>query len=881
MPSSKRKKKPERRFHIKKLYVSRLIQPASPFSGYWTTVTKGNNRTYGQGQYIQADIDSFIYIDTSDSCRVIIRTFAGTNLQPRIPTVLDVKPSRYNEYHQISPTTLVGKYNMLGQSGKDFEQFPSSFALSLQSDGSIIATTYSNPLACIQVNATKLIKVPEPVFRPYSEADVNISGDINDPVFLLKYIFDQLLHMSNPQGTDFRRAYAILDQLLTQEFIFTTPIKSILKSHNSPTTTIYTESFSYVTPGSTVVLSGFTGPDEILNGEYINGVSYLQYAAVPFPSASHVHKSTFPFSFLLRKDTSAMDITSLGTVTVRHKVRSNTEYPAFVAAVHAMFYLIWEVAMHNGYTVYYPPGSYFLYDTWEALQTDRGKDIASATTSLTRLSTCRPSGFYNLPAFSDQVEWAGNYLINDPFGINPLDDKYFYDIDLFNYLQLDTVRNLYWKMSGEPSGPWREVQANVQKNFHYKSNGRTFTGITAAFFPMSTLNADPSIYTLFGGSLNYPSPHDIVRDKNRLYFGRIASGIGYIRLRDFPAADPFNLVTSGFFCPFEDSPKPCREALSRVLSAMMYYLVTELSSRTIIIDIRGNGGGSPDLAVAISEFFGDTRPGVTSHAALKDDGTAPYEKLQEGYITFNDTFAFTQKQYATLYAGYNQVRYPGSVFTNGTVIILDDFMSVSSGEIFPNLFLGKDLNKQLGSDTIVKFAGDIDGRIKGFAAWSNPMPVSQKSSYIKDASGQPVSPIEVGYDAGWGFFPWSMGDYYLNDQREYTAIDIGPLVNTWDATVWRDLGYIGAGGQNPDDQLTWTDTWLQIVLDYCNASRDGRDSDRIYEEYTELLRLRHLPARRDFMMRLHNPNNNLRGLPDSFSIIHERNLELLRQGEIV
>ncbi len=896
-------------------------KPTNPFHGWWSTITKGDNFSYDPTltQYEQDDIDAYIFIDTTKT-PISITTTAGTNLQPRQPTNLDVFPTdpAFLTYDQVDATTLIGRYNQLALTGTDFNQYPDSFALKLQPDGkTIIATNDENPFSYWQVLATKLVKVGEPKLRPFGESDVNFKGDVNDPVFLVKYFFDQLLHMSNsanaqyicnpslvpppacnnvPQACNsplsqpvdcdfvgFREAYDVLEQLLDEGLTFTTHITKIRPTNNAfgqLVTDIYTDTFSFATPGATVTIAGFTGAYAALNGTYTNGVSYLQFGGVPNPSSLHVDYAqnaqgqqiagTYPFHFLLSKDTSnpitfprvtsganvGLGIFSTvpdgATVTVTHRVHPAMEYPEFEAAVFALFYKIWQSSLHNTFTGFSPSGTVFLFDTWNDLQAAVKAGTALTNVIRTRTSSPRPSTFYHNAALNTQTAQAITYLLNDPFGVRPnaagvWPAIYNYDIVLNNYLE--NAANLYWALDGAPSGPWIDVQENVQANFGYKPNlnpsitgGKSFVGAVAPYFPESVV-LDPAHYTLLGGSLALPQPplNTIRANKNEMYFGRIkksltgGKNIGYIRLRDFAEIDPSDLMTTGFFDPTNGtSPKPNREALSQVLSAMMKYLVTDLQSEAIIIDIRANQGGLSEVAQSIAEFFGDTRPGVVTHAAYKDDGVRVIDELQDTtkYSSANNVLEITRKQYEIVQAGYNNIQYPGSVFQGGKVIILDDVNAGSTGDTFPQFFLGANLDKNIGANTIVKFIGDIDGRDKDFDSALNPMPVSQNSSFLTDPSGNPVSPINVRYGGGWAFDPTNIGgtNYFTNQQTPVTAIDAAPLQGTaggnplpndWPQTVWPDLGFITPYPypQLPTEptpvsgtQSSWNDVWLRQAI---------------------------------------------------------------------
>lgn len=816
----------------------------NPFSGWWMTITKGSGNGYILDN-APSDADSYIFIDTTHAPIIIATTF-GTILHP-FETPASFKENHTNRFRQIDEWTLISEENQYGFSGEDYKKYPASFAtLTLQDDGALINTSSSNPAAYIQVTATRLVRCDEPKL---------LTGNINDPVFLLKYVFGQMLYMGNPQQVvdsdfiGFEKAHKILQKLLDPGITITTRIKKImLTALDSGLTDIFTDEFSYVTPGSRVSLRGFTGPYSNLNKDYINGASTRQYGGTPNPSALHVNLETYPFHFLLRYDTSKLPRDEFGygypeyfenaTVTVTHHVTSSTEYCEFVAAVFALFYLVWQVSQHTAFDGY-GPNKFALYHTWEELREALASDTADKIALGTRTATMRPSCFYTNPVFNERLGNA--FLVNDPFGIRPdaageWPEIYDYDIVLENYLV--DVCNLYWAMDGKPYGQWKDVHLAVRSLAPYKRNvdaningASTFVGKVASYFPRETLNADPEVYTLFGGSLDEDlDTKTILRDKNTLYFGRIRPdltnnrNIGYIRFRDFAACEPEDFTLNAFYNPFPDSPKPNREAMSKVLSVMLKYLVTDLSVEAIIIDIRNNGGGAAETGQALAEFFGSDRPGLVGHTVYKDPSNQNVDRLQdEQYITAGDAFSETQKQYAALYVDINERYYPGSVFRNGVVVLLTDCMSASAGDTFPHFLLGPTLDKNIGAQTFVYFVGDIDGRIKGFASKPSFLPFSEKS-LLRNDKGEPVSSLRIRYDAGLGFHPMSVGSYFLCQQVPYTAMDPAPLPNDFESLLWSDLGFIrpypheqlkNEPKPDPNNQRSWNDTWLRHAILTC------------------------------------------------------------------
>ena len=117
-------------------------------------------------------------------------------------------------------------------------------------------------------------------------------------------------------------------------------------------TEVFTPSFPFATPGSTISFSGLPGQWKQLNNrEFVNAVSVLHYANVPNPSPLHIHVPTRTSKIVWHFDSSNLkDLENLENIMVhvRHRVHANMEYPEFIAAVMACQYDVFEVSQHTG-----------------------------------------------------------------------------------------------------------------------------------------------------------------------------------------------------------------------------------------------------------------------------------------------------------------------------------------------------------------------------------------------------------------------------------------------------------------------------------------------------------------------------------------------------
>ena len=272
------------------------------------------------------------------------------------------------------------------------------------------------------------------------------------------------------------------------------------------------------------------------------------------------------------------------------------------------------------------------------------------------------------------------------------------------------------------------------------------------------------------------------------------------------------------------------------------YLQIDLYCDAVIIDIRTNGGGFFYTMFDLAEFFGDDRAAVGRvRWTKKDDGDTRLVKLADvkKFTSYNNVVSQDFNSFAKFYVRQNEANYgPGVVF-RGTcerpkkVIVLTDNAAASAGDSFPHLFLGEELDGDLGSFTTCKIIGDIDGRVKGVQSARCPLPVSEFNNVYYSADGLPFSPIRFRTDDSTGERFNGVTKIPYNQQSNCVAPSKAPslrgtaggppLPNDWESTVWQDLGLINIcpghfskkiDKPDPvfDDRSTWRDCWLEQAI---------------------------------------------------------------------
>ena len=878
------------------------LTPTNPFHGWWQRFGRPSEFSFDADYDINtSDTDPYIFIDVTTKPYVTLTPLFGTLKYPREPTSVDQFPPHARSFTFAAPNALVN-------TAPTFGVIPSTFSLTLQPDGvTLFACADSLYNYDSQTGFSlyrKIKKVPVPVMSdgPTSTAVV---ADPNNPVFLAEYIFNALqivynqesnVNLNDPDYVGIPQAEAIFSQFLTTGFAQTTPIRQIRVSINpAPTPELATDiftgdpvtnigQFSYATPGATIVLAGFVDQGLVqwskLNGTYLNGVSYVESGAVPNPSATHLDSGpngTFynVFDhFLLRGvnqqtgfncDTSGLptkpqqgppNIVPAGyanypfdgtqTVTVFHKFTSDMEYPAFIAALFAMFYAIYRVSQHNGFGAYTVPESIHIFDTWSQLAT--ALKIPGATQLVdirTRVEQASPTDFYQNINFRVSAIPPATY--NDPYGISTNMQNFNYNTVLGNYVVNPFA--LFWGIQGTLQ-PDQTDPAIIGYPALIPGPGRA--GFIGQLVPITVVNGIPNVTN--PDPVHFMSAGDQGSDQanaNGYYIGLInptllglgSKKIGYMFLIDMLWIDPLGLAGYASYSPEpSSSPRFGRGGVSSMYANVMKFFATDQNVDSLILDIRGNNGGLAAQIQAIREFMGDVQTGMTEPITQTGVG---YSSLVDPttFVAINNVQVMNANGNGQVYVNLNQTLYPQSVF-QGTalrprkVIILTNWRSNSAGDFAIGQLRGQNLDGNLGAFVTSQILLDVDGRLKGSAFTFNPVPISETDARLVDSDGNPVSPIS--YRPSLPYVVELMGNpkLFAGVQNNYSAVAkaptwVGksggnPLPNDWENTVWNSIGFIAppalpplpgwtAPAPNPTIPTTWRDFTLEQAILAANS----------------------------------------------------------------
>jgi len=875
----------------------------SAFHGWWQQIRRGNTDAFGFGSGTD-DTDSYIFIDTTTEPFVTIFSLAGTPEFPRERTTEDGE-IEFNFYYMPTSNSLVHVFDL---DGPFFDPtfYQSWWSLTLQDDQTtLVASPDSRPTFIgydTNITLYKKVEGPQNPVRPFDDTDAPFP-DITDPVELARQLYSsQRLNANEPQNInfadgDYKSFYErqeIFDRFVHEGFEVTTPIRRVRVTRPgahivppvflAPFTTedrvtdIFTEVFSYATAGSTVEIGGFEGAWSCLNGCYVNGVAVNEEGAVPNPSPHHVdvcskkhpcRAGTFcnVFNhFLLNFDSSdckKFPRDKLGYakfcgkpwVKVTHHITSDMEYPAFMAAIEAMFYKMFKVSFHNWFIYYSKPNSIFMIESWNKLKEALATDNFSFIWAFSRINQNLPSGFFNNAART--ARFITTY--NDPFGIEQEEGSlYDYNIVMANYLIKQ--KTLYWAIEGTPDlTPVAANGAPIQfdpVDVGYKpaipGAGRaSFVGalgdiVVVDGIPMPQ-NPDATYYEILGTTASQV-PNTETNIANSFYVGIINPAlscgrkIGYLHWKNMSLDDPFGFVFTSTFAPdVAITPKYGREAITNLFANYTRFFNNE-NCDAVIIDIRTNNGGNSAYAHTLAELFGADRAANIRGYSNKDNGNSNLVDFS-AYTFFENLFSGYNDNYEFFYVSQNEANYPGSVFKGSSqkpkkVVVLTDSASASSGDVLPHYFLGENLDGNLGSYTTGVIIGDIDGRLKGAASAFNPTPLSQDASRLYFSNNDPAPPFFYGLDYGNGIRKNGLTDVWFNQQSDLVAPRIAPtlvgkaghapLPNDWETNVWPAIGLIKApkglfsdkiSKPKPSfhDRATWRDPWLeQAILEACN-----------------------------------------------------------------
>lgn len=444
------------------------------FHGWWGAMTRGIIGAFGQTTSCS---DAYIFIDTT-SYPFRVTTMGGNGKDIRYPNPFEQPGGQL--FTALDDVTLSSINNT-----EDPFQLNDWGAIKMQADGNtlvaqaqlgqvykgVLQPAYVSRIESIQYYRRVAPSSMQTQLMPrYDELDYRFT-DYTRPTELFRYVFNSYLYQLgtlhpewNNDYVGFYAANKIVDDYLSaagrsMQFVIN---KMRVTRNGSGVTDVYyhLNGSGLITPGSQVTISGLGGNWAALaNGVYTNGVSRYGWGGVPNPRSTHVDYTAvggfmgYLGHFYLNLDSSALvagpdyyavasqaanaphwDAAGVarsvphwgGTqalVSVTHRVTDDMEYPAFMAAVQAMFTEIFKVMTHASSDHFTLAGSdNFLPPTWAALKAALAAGTAVENTfDFARISGIIPSRGWGGGSFyaSDFFPQFPSFTLNDFYGWNP------------------------------------------------------------------------------------------------------------------------------------------------------------------------------------------------------------------------------------------------------------------------------------------------------------------------------------------------------------------------------------------------------------------------------------------------------------------------------
>lgn len=692
-----------------------------------------------------------------------------------------------------------------------------------------------------------------------------------------------------------QEAYALRDRIIEEGVTYTRPIHKVFVTQSAEGwTTIRTDAYHYVMAASRVTISGCTGDWAAMNGVHdvstatIHGDVAPEAAFTdwgPDPDARTMHNQ---FAIFFNSTGFSADAFGAGNLTGPCEmsvsygpINSDTQYRETISSVDYWTIETFKVAQHMRTVIYYDPATavgegpakaYIPYNTWDDLAAGLADGTALAINNRPTRVNENPAYLYVGAAkqiFLDDIltgaffvlpldsRLGGTFDLNNRFQVRPDFDyynpngTYWYNIARQNYLT--NVKVPIYRCVGPTTKPYfTNFAAGVVYNQDfsgcdfYEGDVVDYGTIPPAgdnFFGFNVEPNDGFFSSPYGarGSLwlDAASEQYHLGIINTTYTN--GRRIGYIRLKD-TSYSPSTWELAGYFVPTgtPSGPRDEREHFVQMFSAWTRHLIVEEEVEDIIIDIRFNGGGTLHCITALRELFGNSTGevwdarSILARSQVSPDGpgysTSTFE-LENDLLKLQDNIG-------VIYSSWSRELYSDAVFSNGDVIILTDTTSASGGDLFPNAFLGENMDRDLGAGVTTKIIGDIDGRLSGGSCAPQNIPTSRDSPRFVDASGNPISPLSnMRVDCGTVRV---RGDGSLMHNRP-SALEIDctpsltglagncPLPTDAETLVYPSLGLVtntqsrlpgDTRPQTPDhnDRFTWRDPWLEQAVELALAS---------------------------------------------------------------
>lgn len=685
--------------------------------------------------------------------------------------------------------------------------------------------------------------------------------DWNNPVEMFKYVVDyytklgQLQKAVEVHQTDYIgwSNFKELEQLLlTTGVTHTAKVSTAYRGgqyigvwrtqfpDDFPITTIHTQELSHMNSCSKIHISGFSGAYAVLNGTHLAAAFPPASVSIstPYPwqdTSSREHFVHIQFDSSRIKEEYDPNIHGVADLVAHHgPITPDIGYREFMAAVQDFVQTSFGPGTHTRTRLWIDNESGITVpETFKQLKNRIANDSVHITTMRNR--TYGDNGFqlYWNPAVLGIPLSFPAFNLNDPFGLGlaELDPYFDFDIVRQNYLKKDTVKNIFFTVTG-PTDPDQPI-TSMLTDIGYSSNG------TKVVFQANDYQKFPKpLVDEFGKhewmqynaayATNSTGPDDYA---SQAFFGGIVNPeltggqtVAYMRFTD----------ESGFDEPFETltvrSLAFPQEGISSTylgnFIAAWAALIEELNKHEpdrFILDIRNNGGGFV-INEAFGSLFGGERPSLRS--ALGFPGNGDKDPLIINGSGIQTVFNSVPKKKTFLLNQEAAAAFPNGVVRGSRnkpieVIVLTSTRSASSGDVFPHVFLGPDpegIVQDLGANVHARLVGDIDGRLWSGLKGYDGLPFDPLAPYFVDSDKVPRSALYLVADAG--LFDLDRHGFYVN---ETLATRPNPLLLGWyDQTEWQDIGVtpnlvpypLGDLKSKPkyNQRSTWRDVWLENAI---------------------------------------------------------------------
>ncbi len=502
-------------------------------------------------------------------------------------------------------------------------------------------------------------------------------------------------------------------------------------------TRIHLKQMHYITPGSTVTISGFTGEWSVLNGTYLNHIPHsFALDMVDKNDNDHMDQTSmvdYALGFCLKFDSSNLNSIMSGPkkgwgiytgnpkVTVNHKILATMSYANFIGALLAYHKEVYGTTEHGSMTYLIKnDGSGVPLDDWNDNEYYLwGANKQSFLSELNYMPGINQ--FYN--SVSDlSTTWipADNYNIVEKLTQIP-DYKYGINVGQ-NYMVNSQLYQLWYCISGPLTNADNDESSLIRKfqeqtceiygvtpgsqiKFTHSVKGKKPTGDKWIPFGVSPLD-DPNIaLNLF----NFGIINSSLTSNNQK--------IGYISINySLPwLTETASLIwTKNSFFPenqtFKDQKNHPNE-VTGLWAQPLGYIMRWFNSQNctdLIIDSVANLGG---LTEWISQHFGENRYS-TNKTTLFANTINQKSKIDDinNYVSYGKP----DTKFPELQCTYLNQKYGfGTVFNKGKIILLTSENTYSAGNVLRFSFIGNNQDNVISSIAKVKILGGFKGYFGG------------------------------------------------------------------------------------------------------------------------------------------------------------------------